>query len=226
MFDRLMFKKKVDFKKSYSQSGEDLIVKYIIDWLCLENISYLDIGAFDPININNTYLFYLHGYKGVNIDGNPISINKFDKVRGRDKNILALVSASTESKTYFEFDVPVLNTIDELFAQKVLQEGIYKLKKETKIETIGINDILNTYFPHKHSLSFLSLDVEGMDFEILNAIDFDNFFPSIICVETVEFKNKGLGEKNTEIMSLLQSKGYYLYADTYINSIFVNLKLF
>lgn len=226
MFDRLLFKRKVDFKKSYSQSGEDLIVKYIIDWLGLKDISYLDIGAFDPITINNTYLFYLLGYRGVNIDGNPIFVNKFERIRGRDKNVLGLVSSSTESKTYFEFDVPTLNTIDELFAQRVIQEGIYHLRKETKIETIGINDVLNTYFPGKHRLSFLSLDVEGMDFEILKAIDFDKFFPKIICVETIEFKSKGIGEKNIEITSFLQSKGYYLYADTYVNSIFVNLRLF
>lgn len=39
------------------------------------------------------------------------------------------------------------------------------------------------------------------------------------CIETMEFNNMKLGKKSTEIISFLESKGYVVYADTYINSI-------
>ena len=40
---------KKDFKKnSYSQFGEDIIVKFIFDALNIKKPSYIDIGAHDP----------------------------------------------------------------------------------------------------------------------------------------------------------------------------------
>ncbi len=48
------------YEKSYSQCGEDLIVKFILRDVMGEkrNISYMDIGANHPIRLSNTYLFY------------------------------------------------------------------------------------------------------------------------------------------------------------------------
>ena len=55
-------------KPSYSQQGESLIVESIC--ACardpgIQDPSYLDIGAADPTWINNTYLFYRKGCRGV-----------------------------------------------------------------------------------------------------------------------------------------------------------------
>jgi hypothetical protein len=56
-------------KKSFSQSGEDLIVHFLLTWqLGIKNISYLDIGANDPFSCNNTYLFYKREFSGVNVE--------------------------------------------------------------------------------------------------------------------------------------------------------------
>ena len=48
-------------KVSYAQSGEDLILDGICDFLKIEKPTYLDIGAADPIDGNNSYLFYKKG---------------------------------------------------------------------------------------------------------------------------------------------------------------------
>ena len=56
LLERFGFKKSITSKSSFSQSGEDLIVKYLFDWRNQVNINYMDIGAYHPININNTYL--------------------------------------------------------------------------------------------------------------------------------------------------------------------------
>lgn len=59
---------------------------------------------------------------------------------------------------------------------------------------------------------------------ILEQIDYENNYPKVNCVETVEFTNDGTGAKNTKLISFLESKGYFIYADTYINTIFVKRK--
>ena len=42
-------KKKSDsYKKSYSQSGEDLVINFIFNAIGITHPSYLDIGAYDP----------------------------------------------------------------------------------------------------------------------------------------------------------------------------------
>ena len=67
--------------------------------------------------------------------------------------------------------------------------------------------------------------MEGWDYEILSAIDFDNSRPTIICIESISFSANGNGVKDDRINSLLSENGYMLYADTNINSIFVLEKL-
>ena len=68
-------------KKSYSQCGEDLIVRYIFDVLRIEHPSYLDIGAHHPFFLNNTALLYEEGSRGVNVEADPQLIHSFYKER-------------------------------------------------------------------------------------------------------------------------------------------------
>jgi hypothetical protein len=42
---------------SFAQSGEDLIANFIFRYLGINDVTYLDVGAYDPISINNTYYF-------------------------------------------------------------------------------------------------------------------------------------------------------------------------
>jgi hypothetical protein len=52
-------------KKSYSQPGEDLIVKYIFDVLQVRQPSYMDIGSHRPFFISNSAFFYANGSRGI-----------------------------------------------------------------------------------------------------------------------------------------------------------------
>jgi hypothetical protein len=68
----------------------------------------------------------------------------------------------------------------------------------------------------------VSLDVEGMDLEVLRSIDFSRHRPHVFCVETISYaQGDGSGVKNTDIHALMLENEYKLYADTYINSIYV-----
>src|SRR4051794_26326102 len=50
---------------SYAQSGEDVIVAGIFNYLRIAKPTYLDVGAFLPIYSSNTYLLYRQGSRGV-----------------------------------------------------------------------------------------------------------------------------------------------------------------
>lgn len=207
-------------KQSYSQAGEDLIVKYIFDKIGIKKPSYLDIGAFHPYNISNTALFYSLGSRGINIEPDPSLFKEFLKDRPEDVNLNIGVSAEEEELDFYMLNVPTLNTFSKKEAENYAKEGDLFVKEVKKIKVLPVKTILDRHFIGKFP-HFLSLDAEGIDELVIKSIDFESNFPLVICVETISFSNTGRGEKNTELVDFLRSKGYMAYADTYINSIFV-----
>jgi hypothetical protein len=69
---------------------------------------------------------------------------------------------------------------------------------------------------------FRSLDVEGLDLEILETMPSWPSRPMVLCVETMTYSESGGGEKLTGILDLLDGFGYQAFADTYLNTIFVD----
>ena len=98
--------------------------------------------------------------------------------------------------------------------------SLLKLSKLLSIENI-ISDYLNNKIPH-----LISLDVEGVDFKVLNAFDFEKYPVPIWIIETCEYSENHIKPKVLPILDLMKSKGYFIYSDTYINTIFVNKKWF
>lgn len=206
-------------KKSYAQCGEDIIVKFIFDSIGIQNPSYIDIGAHHPNYIINTAIFYKEGSKGINIEPDPTLFKEFLKLRKRDININVGVAAKDGLMDFFMMTVRTLNSFSKEEAVKAEKEG-YKIVEVKKIQVLPLAKILAEHsegvFP-----DFLSLDVEGVDMEILESVDFEKNAPTVICVETVSFSDSGNGVKDFKIADFLQGKGYMIYADTFINTIFV-----
>lgn len=207
-------------KASYSQCGEDLIVKFIFDNLNIKNPSYIDIGAHHPFYISNTALFYQNGSVGINIEPDPILFEAFVKDRKKDKNLNIGISDNEGILDFYVISSPTLNTFSKEEAYNYEKEGDYKVKSIEKIKVNTLSNVLNEYsngvFPQ-----FLSIDAEGIDEIIIKAIDFEKNFPIVICIETISFSTSGNGVKNIELIKFIEDQGYIYYADTYINSIFV-----
>jgi len=224
MIGRLLKPKNPWEKKSYSQCGEDLIVQFVFDNLSIKNPSYIDIGAHHPFNLSNTALFYEQGSRGINIEPDPILFKEFLLHRKSDTNLNIGISDKSSIQDFYVMNAPTLNTFSKVEADKYSKEGDFYVKEVVKINTSELSGILEKHtqgiFP-----DFLSIDAEGIDELVIRSIDFNSNFPKIICVETISFSMTGNGTKNYELISYLQNNGYLLYADTYINSIFVRKNL-
>jgi FkbM family methyltransferase len=211
---------KPDYKKSYSQSGEDLIVKYVFDVLGIARPSYMDIGAHHPLHLNNTALFSENGSKGINIEPDPTLFKAFLDHRPLDVNLNIGIADKKSVLDFFIINDPVLNTFSREEAENYQKEGAFRIVGEKKVEVDTVRSVLDQFWQGKFP-DFLTIDAEGVDDIVLKSIDFDNNFPTVICVETISFSKTGRGVKNQDLIGFVQSKGYLLYADTYINSIFV-----
>ncbi len=207
-------------KASYSQAGEDLIVKYIFDALGNQKPTYLDIGAHHPYYLSNTALFYLNGSRGINIEPDPNLFVNINNHRKFDINLNVGVSNQIGELDFYLISSSTLNTFSKEEAERYVKEGDYKIEKIQKINVTTLKNIIDEYSDGKFP-DFLSLDAEGVDELIIREIDFQNNFPMVICVETISFSTSGRGKKNTLLVNYLSDNGYLVYADTNINTIFV-----
>ena len=156
-------------KKSFSQFGEDL---FISDFFSnKKDGKYVDLGAFHPMRLSNTYLLFKKGWSGTNVDLNPITIDLFNIARKEDKNICCLLADKDNilKNVYYE---------DWSAASSLTSNENLKNKKQMKTRTF--ESLIDKNF------DFLNIDLEGHDYEILKTIDFKKFSPKLICIEILE----------------------------------------
>lgn len=208
-------------KTSYSQCGEDLIVAFIFDTLRIGRPSYLDIGANHPRRLNNTYAFYRRGGRGVCVEPDPSLHRLFRLLRPRDICLKVGVGITEESEAdFFVMSNRTLNTFSREEAERYAGYGTYTIRKTLRIPVVPVNRIISEHFGC--APDFVSLDVEGLDFAIVESFDFGAWRPKVFCIETLTYAEDASERKLTEIIDVMTANGYLAYADTYINTIFVD----
>ena len=180
-------------RERYSQWGED---QYITQFFKeKEKGIYLDIGCFNPFMYSNTCLLYRRGWKGINIDINPTSIDLFNIARKRDKNICAAISNNNQlAEFYFDHLLSPVNTLSKEFSDlsyKNISRNKYIKKSIQKFTFDKLIEKFNLKIPN---IDLLNVDAEAHDFEVLEGFDFDKYKPKIICVELYD-SNLELKEK-------------------------------
>jgi FkbM family methyltransferase len=202
-------------KIAYSQEGEDMVLSRIFEGS--RNGLYIDVGAHHPLRYSNTYFFYKIGWQGINIDAMPGSMALFSKLRPRDINLEIAVSDRNEDKTYFILNEPALNTFSEDLANEYCQSGDYRILQKKKISTRTLGDILNEHLNESTEIDFLSIDVEGCDFQVLRSNDWSRFRPKIVLVEYLDNNFDEFG--NSDMKTFMKENGYDFFAKT-INTVF------
>lgn len=221
-----LFSRKAEGKTSYAQCGEDLIVVFLLqEVLRITRPTYLDLGANHPVNLSNTYAFYMQGSRGVLVEPDPDLCEKIRKRRPDDVVVEAGVGATSGEADFFVMSARTLNTFSRAEAERYQGYGTHQIVREMKLPVLTVNDIVaqhqRTVFggraPH-----FVSLDVEGLDEVILRSFDFSRWRPEVFCIETLTYTEDKSERKLDGIIALMHERGYMTWADTYINTVFVD----
>lgn len=205
-----------DFLKfHYSQFGEDIILKELLKKDKADGF-FVDVGCYHPKKYSNTYMLYKKGWRGINIDMEEDKICLFNMARPGDHNIICPVSDKREEVTLFRFSKYGLGSTINCDYAKDINDEIYDKKI---VATKTINEILNDT-PYKgKQIDVLSIDVEGMDFKVLNSLDFETYKPKLIIIED---HHRSIEEVlNTGIYNLLKKHSYLLRSWTFYSLIFV-----
>jgi len=202
---------------SYAQEGEDLILARM--FADIENGFYVDIGAHHPFRFSNTYLLYLRGWKGVNIDASPGSMKLFDLHRPRDTNIEALVGLGKEPQKFFLFDEAALNTASpQTLQERLTKDAGYRLASDITVTPRPLSAILAEVMPKEQSIEVMSIDVEGLEMEILQSNDWKMCSPKVILLEQLNCDFVSASSHPTTLF--LAAHNYKLIFKSYNTSFF------
>jgi FkbM family methyltransferase len=209
-------------KLSFAQYGEDLVAGGLLSALGVDKPSYIDIGAYEPIRSNNTYLFYRRGGRGVLVEPNVALTDKLRRKRPGDTVLAAGIGIDDNPEAdYYVMSDDELNTFSKEQADRLTQETTIKLIKVVKMPLLNINRVLAEHFGTT-APDFFSIDIEGLDFAVLKTLDFARFRPKVLCVETIITTTFKLEQ---EIFTLMAEKGYEPRGMTHANTIFVDKRL-
>jgi hypothetical protein len=210
--------------ETYSQCNEDLIVEGVLRALSrrsgrdMSSVRYIEIGANHPIQTSATYLLSrLYGATGVLVEPIPALAETLRLVRPNDQIVSAVITAT---------DVPFiqLHVHEKNELSSINIEHIDRFKgfggREGVIETIQctnlhINDFMKQY--GSGQIDFMSIDVEGLDVELVRLMD-PVFQPTLIQCE-----HEG---RFDQFIRVMEEKNYGLLAVTDVNMIFLRRGIF
>ena len=170
----------------YSQNNEEIYIVKHFEMLEQMNVpltkTFLDLGAFDGIDLSNTRKLMELGWHGLCVEPNPeifmklvLNCDGFESVKFcpyaiGEKNGFAQLNAYSYYSTLKESELKRWESQNFQF-------------KPINVEVVDFETFHNKVSPFK-TYDFISIDCEGLDFEILTQIDLDKVGCYLICVET------------------------------------------
>jgi FkbM family methyltransferase len=202
----------VDGDISFAQEGEDMVLRRLFEGR--KGGFYVDIGAHHPRRFSNTYYFYRRGWSGINVDAMPGAMAPFRRIRPRDINVEAAIGSPGQTLTYTMYDEPAVNTMSSAVAGLRVNQGRYSPQGKTQLQTRSLESILSEY-ARGRKIDFLTVDVEGLDYEVLKSNNWDVFRPEYVLAESLEED----GWRSGDVAELMKTNKYEVIAKC-VNTIF------
>jgi FkbM family methyltransferase len=211
--------------ETYGQYNEDIIVDSLLrahlsrSGRSMDSVRYVEIGGNHPVQTSSSYLFYrAYGARGVICEANPRLAKILSDHRPEDVVVNCAISTSPDKTvSLYVANGHELSSLNKDHIDGFAWAGdLSKVKEVIDVENMNINDFLHKY--SSSHIDYLSIDIEGLDFDVLSAIDFNIFCPGIIQCE-----HEGQAQKFND---LLTPHGYVAVAITDGNMLFVDRTLF
>ena len=212
-------------KKTYSQSGEDAIISYVLNFIGIDfkNIRYLELGANHAKEMSNSYAYYENGASGVLVEANPELIDELKRMRPRDIILnKAIMTGGEKEAEFYVMSGDGLSTVSyEAAAAAMKANPDITVKAKYIVQTVTLEELISCYF--KTGLDILSIDLEGIEEKILEGYDFGICRPTVIILENIPYRPYlVIEEREDKAGKLLRKNGYLEYAFTGINSIYLD----
>ena len=207
----------------HSQFGQDVFLEKNI-FNGYKNGFFMDIGSHDGVSINNTLYFEKNNnWTGINVETMNTVYDKLVINRPNCININCAVSNNDGTSEfvcntgYTEMLSGLKNNYDSRHLQRLETENI---QTGSKTEIITVNtkrfETICDENNIKH-IHYLSIDVEGAEFEVIKSINFDKVF-----IDVIGFENN-YNDVSVPIIEYLQNKVFIVIYQT-IDIFMINIK--
>jgi FkbM family methyltransferase len=165
-----------------SQLQQDLLACYINELSTANTKFFVEFGATDGVLYSNTLsLEKVFGYTGILAE--PARSCQISLRENRSSLIDARCVWKTSNELIWfsessEIEYSNIKGTDALDGLNHVRENT----REYQVQSVSLNDLL-TEHEAPHSISYLSIDTEGTEFEILKALDFHRWTFNFISVE-------------------------------------------
>lgn len=202
---------------SYAHFGEDLVILRLLRDLPADRRGiYVDVGAFDPVRHSNTYLLYLHGWRGLNIDANPARLASFSHARPGEISVLAAVSDAERDVLFLEYPTQGTNRVVPPGTRGLANALGEEPGSITPRRTETLTQLLDRHAPEADQIDFLNIDCEGLDLAVLRGLDWSRWLPRVIAVEA------NTPEDRRALIGFLEVRGYRMVSQHLVTLIFLH----
>lgn len=161
---------------SYSQNSEE---QTILDHFGDRTGTFLEIGAFDGVTLSNCRALAEKGWKGVLIEPSPKMFEKLVKNYEGFSDMQLLDYGIGDGKDHVFYDnVNGLGTTKKSELDRWVGSGQEYVTTSIKTKTFD-----HFFRENIFEYLFISLDAEGMDYEILTQMDLTHLGCEMLCVE-------------------------------------------
>lgn len=196
--------------ENYSQFGQDIhIINNIYNKK--KNGYFVDIGAYDGVNMSNTYLLEKnYEWKGICVEGNPRYFKKLESIR-KSINVSCAIYINDNEELDFIDDINGgCSGFQKTNSHNFLNDcPIIKVKTKNLTKLLEENNAPNF-------IDYLSIDTEGSEYDILNSHNFDKYKFGYITVE-----HNHINTNRLKIRNLLTSKGYKFYRENGVDDDYI-----
>jgi FkbM family methyltransferase len=187
---------------SYAQNFEDVML-----WRALKDVHegfYVDLGAWSPDRDSVTRAFYERGWRGLNVEPNPVLHAQLQDKRPRDINLRVAVGARPGKAMMNFVENSGLSTLLDSVAERHQAAGWHMAKQE--VDVVTLEDVFRTHIPEHQSVHFLKIDVEGMEGEVIRGFPWMRLRPWVLVIEATEPMSQTATHQNWA--ASLTSAGY------------------
>ena len=162
---------------SFSQEYEDIILYNMLENVIGNEIFWIDVGAYDPIRLSVTKFFETYGGKGINIEPQKKFIDLLKEDRPLDINLE--IGISNEEGALYLYGDNSLASFDS-------ENKWVRDKNKIIVEVKTLKWVCENYLKKNSVIHFMKIDVEGFERKCLEGMDFNNWRPWIVVVESTE----------------------------------------